>query len=136
MSSLMDGLSNIYSLTSQINSLKDQATRTKSNTNGTDPENALLNLQQNFNEMLNSLIVSSDQDKDKDKEGSDPFAFLTDYQNSLYNLTNQTSQSNTTNNSSLNINSYTGSIDDNPSQNTLPYDPLLTQYKLNLDNIF
>lgn len=123
MSSIYDSLSNVYSLTSQINALKNQQTSTKSATdqvNSIDPKAAVYELQKDFNQMLKDLISSSDEDKDK--EESDPFAFLTDYQTSLNNL---------------NVNSYTGSVEtDNLSQNNTQYNLLLEQYKLNLNNLF
>ena len=104
MSSAFDGLSNIYSLTAQINKLKDQASQASS---GADPDLALLNIQKNFNEMLNDFISSSDDD---DKKKSDSLtSLITNYQASISNANNQ---------------------------NNTQYDILTEQYKLNLDNIF
>jgi hypothetical protein len=114
VSSIYDSLSNVYSLTSQINALKNQQTGTGSATNQSDsidPKAAVYELQKNFNEMLNGLISSSDEDK----KGSDLFDFLTDYQTSINNLNNQKTQSNAANNTSLNIDSYIGTIENNNS---------------------
>jgi len=114
MSDYLDGLSNMYTLTAQINALKNQQTSTNSTTgqaSSIDPKEALYKLQLNFNEMLNGLISS---DKDKEEEKSDFFDFFTDYQtsvNQLNNQNNQSSQAQSTNNPALNVNSYTGSID-------------------------
>ncbi|MBI5078435.1 hypothetical protein HZB08_00225 [Candidatus Saganbacteria bacterium] len=113
MSSISDGLSSIYSLTAQINALKNQTDASAVNSGNIDPKVALLALQKNFNAMLNELSVSSDPDKDRNKEESDPFAFLTNYQTFINNLNNQSTQGSAASNASLNINSYTGSIDNN-----------------------
>ena len=79
MSDYLDGLSNMYTLTAQINALKNQQTSTNSaagQASSIDPKEALYKLQLNFNEMLNGLISSSDEDK-KDEEKSDFFDFFT-----------------------------------------------------------
>lgn len=134
MSSSLDGLSNIYSLTSQINSLKDQATNAKSTdsqSNSIDPNTALLNLQKNFNDMLNELVTSSD-DEEKKKESSDIFSSLLN--NDTYSVNGQIYQTGTTSSGTgINVNSYTGSINNNSQA-----DLLAAQYKLNLnlDKIF
>ena len=105
MTAISDGLSNIYSLTSRINALK--------NPNNPDPDAVLLNLEQSFNEMLNNLMSTADQDKENDKY--DPFASFSDYQTSLNNFNKQASQNGTaatpSPENSLKINSYTGSLD-------------------------
>jgi len=107
MTAAFDGLSNIYSLTAQINSLKDQATKsTNSSTNNIDPQLALLNIQKNFNEMLNDLTSS---DKEKEENSDSLISLINNYQTA----TNNTANSNNT-------------------QNNI----LMEQYKLNLNNIF
>ena len=136
MSSITDGISSVNSLTTQISSLKENAANAKASA---DPNAVIFNLQQNFNEMLNELVSSSDQDKEK--EQSDPFSFLfTNYQTEINNINKQNSQTQTaadpSSESSLNINSYTGSIDNDLSQNIDQSSLLQNQYQLNLDNLF
>ena len=107
MSNLMDGLSNINSLTDQINALKDQkkaGTTAGTTPSQVDPEVALLELQKSFNEMLNSLMTDPSDDDEKKKQ-----------ENDLFNNLIQTSPTGNPQ-GSLNISPYTGA--------------------LNLDNIF
>lgn len=130
MSSWLDGLSNIYSITARINALKNQANSSDPNLNTAkeyDPDEMLYALEQNFSQMLDNLI-SSNKDEEEEKEKSDPLAFL--FNNA------QTSSSTSALENYLNISSYTGKIDGTVAgEDTTQYDPLLTQYKLNLDNI-
>lgn len=69
----MDGISNVYALTAQINSLSSLDTESLQN-----PDAVKYTLEQNFSRMLNDLISATDNDddeKDKDKN-ADPFGFL------------------------------------------------------------
>ena len=129
MSSWMDGLSSIYSITAKIEALKNQANSAGSNLNTqqeTDPQEALYAMEQNFSSMLNSLLASSD-DEDKEKN-SNALDFL-------FNST-QTSTTNSTLENYLNINSSTGTTNtQGPSQDTALYASQLAQYNLNLNNI-
>ena len=93
MASILNGMSDVYSLTAKINALKNQSTGAAQSK--TDPNNAILELQQSFNEMLNNLLASSDDDKDNKK--TDPFAFITDYQKSLDELNAQKNPANNAN---------------------------------------
>ena len=70
MSTYLDGLNTVNSLTSRINALKQPQQAV-----GDEAQNALYELQKNFNDMLNSLISSSD-DEEKKKSAYDPFAQL------------------------------------------------------------
>lgn len=80
MSTLMDGINNINSITAQINSL-----RTLEGEKITDPKMIKYTLEQNFNKMLQDLISSTDDEDDKDK--SDPFSYyMSGYQESLQSL--------------------------------------------------
>ena len=131
MSTLSDGLSNVYALTAQINALKSgnktPTTSAASQQTSPDPQTAILQMQQNFNDMLDSLITSPDDTRNKEK--NDPLAaFLNEYQASLPGTNSQTTQSNSTSN--INVNSYTGSVETNQAA------LLAIQNQLNLDNIF
>ncbi|MDD4178747.1 MAG: hypothetical protein PHH14_01690 [Candidatus Margulisbacteria bacterium] len=137
MTSVASSLSNIYSITAKINELKNQTTSsntaatTTSEASTVDPEQALLDLQKSFNDMLSSLLSSSDDEEDD--EESDPFAYLyNSNQATTNNLTNQLSSLTSNSSSSLNISSYTGTVDD---QTAAQYSALATPYTLNLDNI-
>ncbi|MBU0501983.1 MAG: hypothetical protein KJ811_01900 [Candidatus Margulisbacteria bacterium] len=73
MSILTDGLNNVYSLTAQINNL-----RSMDPANLTDPKELTYALQQSFNQMLNSLISSTNKSSDdEDDKTNDYFSFLT-----------------------------------------------------------
>ncbi|OGC34276.1 hypothetical protein A2311_01080 [candidate division WOR-1 bacterium RIFOXYB2_FULL_48_7] len=79
MSTISDGMHNVNAITSQINALQEQAPTTESAS--IDPEEALVRLQSNFNDMLTKLISSDDDDDDDDS--ADPFAFLSNTNNNL-----------------------------------------------------
>ncbi|MFH1386411.1 MAG: hypothetical protein ABIH50_01935 [bacterium] len=108
MTSLSDGLSNVYSLTDKINAIKagklDPSIKTANN-QPLDPDQALIDIAQSFNDMLNSLI--SDPDDEKNKTGNDMFASLISNQNLQNQLTNP--MAGTLNN--LNVNPITGALD-------------------------
>lgn len=128
MSSSMDGLSGVYSITSQIKALQEQQNPTDTSAAaaaGTkSPEEIILSLEQNFNTMLNKLISSGDEE---DSNKSDPFAdFFNTYNqpattnttatNSTTNSSDtsqQTSISNTVLGSSSLVNPYSGSLNSN-----------------------
>jgi hypothetical protein len=84
MSSSFDGLENIYSIQANIDALKKAQSNKESALNANkgqvDPDSFLLETQQNFNSMLNTLIGSSDDDKEK--SSSDYFSFLDSSQSS------------------------------------------------------
>jgi hypothetical protein len=61
-------------------------------------------------ESIADIEAKNTPDK-KNEEKSDFFDFFTDYQTSINQLNNQNPQTNATSNPSLNVNSYTGSID-------------------------
>ncbi|MDD5594504.1 MAG: hypothetical protein PHG97_07180, partial [Candidatus Margulisbacteria bacterium] len=94
MSNLFDGLSNVESITAKINALKKaQENGATTAPDGVDPDTFILQTQQNFNDMLNSLMVSPDE-KDQ-SSSSDPFSFMTDssqntLQSQIQSLTNST----------------------------------------------
>ena len=69
MSTLMNGINNVYSLTAQIDSL-----RSLSQPNLDDPETIKYALEQNFNQMLENLVSSTDDDDDHHE--NDYFSFL------------------------------------------------------------
>jgi hypothetical protein len=109
VSIIESGLSDIYAITSKIEALKNGSTSGAVASNSSaaiDPQNALYELQLNFNDMLMRL-VSSDDDKE---ENSDPFAFLYGDQYTDTTTTTQNETPGTTSNA-LSINSYTGTID-------------------------
>lgn len=97
MASWMDGLSGMYTLTSQINALKNQATSSGSSGTSTSlptPEETILSFQQNFSKMLSSLF-SSDDDQKKEEENSNPFSsFINTYQQTIPNFQQTTTNSN------------------------------------------
>src|SRR3989339_884179 len=102
MTAISDGLSNIYSLTSQINSLKEQAKSGNADPSaGIDPKESILYMQQSFYDMLSKLISTND-DSDKEKESSDPFSFLSSSSQLSANLSGQLSASSSDSGSSLN----------------------------------
>jgi len=72
MSSLMDGISNVNSITAQINSLNSKELIEEGLQ---DPQMIKYTLEKNFNQMLNDLLSTSNDDEDED-ESSDPFSFL------------------------------------------------------------
>ena len=106
MSIIESGISDIYLITAKIAELKSQSAATgtvNNNANNIDPKLALLNLQQSFNDMLNGLLSSSDNEDDENK--TDPLSFLFD--SSSQSLTaNQTAAT-----ANLNVSSYTGLLD-------------------------
>jgi hypothetical protein len=61
-SDFLDGLSNVESLTAQINALKkgQQTGGANSASSAADPDTFILQTQQNFNQMLTSLMASPD----------------------------------------------------------------------------
>jgi hypothetical protein len=133
MSDLTDGIANVTALTGQINTLKAQADSVTGQTNaqGTkvDPKQILVDIQKNFNDMLNSLVTSSD---DENKTKDDPFAFYEESINAANNLKNQING--TSNNTATPVvgttNNPLGSID------TTQINPLTNLDNLNLDKIF
>ena len=132
---MTDYISSLYALTAKIDQLKEQAASANAanpTLSQSDIDKTLVTLQQSFNDMLNDLMTSSTDDEEKTK--SDPFAFLTQADQSALtnNIAAQTTASTET---SLNINSYTGSLSD-PTSSAGLADMLSTPYKLNLDNIF
>lgn len=68
--SLMDGISQAYKLTAQINNLQSQE--------NADPEVLEYNLQKNFSSMLDDLIAATSysSDESEDDKKDDPFAFI------------------------------------------------------------
>jgi len=132
---MTDYISSLYALTAKIDQLKEQAASANAanpTLSQSDIDKTLVTLQQSFNDMLNDLMTSSADDEEKTK--SDPFAFLTQADQSALtnNIAAQTTASTET---SLNINSYTGSLSD-PTSSAGLADMLSTPYKLNLDNVF
>ena len=71
--SYIEGLSDVYGLTAKIAELQKNADKTQTSASQTlDPDQFILNMQKNFNSMLNNLMFSSNDDN---KETStDPFA--------------------------------------------------------------
>ena len=69
MSTLMDGINNAYSLTAQINNL-----RSLSQADLENPDTVKYAIEKNFNEMLNNLISSADEDEEENE--NDYFSFL------------------------------------------------------------
>jgi hypothetical protein len=75
MSDLLDGLSNVEALTAQISALKkgQQTENANSSSSATDPDTFILQTQQNFNQMLTSLMASTDSN-DGSSDSSDAFS--------------------------------------------------------------
>lgn len=119
MSSLMEGMSNVYSLTAQITALKDQSSKgnaaTSTGLNYGDPDQFLMAIKKSFNDMLTDFLNSTDDDDDDDEE-TDIFDLITQGNTSLQSGTQST------------INSYTGSID-------TKYLSQYYQNQLNLNNL-
>jgi hypothetical protein len=91
MTTLSDGLSNVQALTAKINALKKNdgtAAADTSQKTTTDPNEALLTIQQDFNSMLNTLISSPDDEKDEEKNDS-LSSFLNDYRTTATDLSLQ-----------------------------------------------
>ena len=81
MSTLTDGINNAYALTAQINALQKQGRSSIK-----DPNAINYVLEQNFNQMLNDLISSSNDEEDE-QDKYDPFSFfITSNQASLQSL--------------------------------------------------
>ena len=91
MSSIMDGVNAINSLTAQIDKLKSSSQQSPP-----DPKELEASIEQNFNEMLSNLLTTSDDEKEN-KNSTDIFsAFLQNSSNSWLNnlqTTGQTSSS-------------------------------------------
>ena len=76
MSDVLDGLSNYTNLSSNIEALKAAQVNSAPNQSGlTDPSTFRIQMEQNFNQMLNTLLSTSDEESDQNS--SDPFASLT-----------------------------------------------------------
>ena len=137
MSELTDGIASVSSLSSQINELEKQRNGT-SNSNKIDPKTVLVGLQQNFNNMLNNLITSSD---DKNKSESNPLSFLTatnDTQSWVNNLTQQNTPAatnSTTDNTTASANLGLPS-GNNPSLSDIQNNPQLVPYTIDINKIF
>jgi hypothetical protein len=135
MSSILESIAYAQALTAQIGALKDQTTTpssTNTSTNPKTPEETILDFEKTFNDILNNLVSSSDEEKKK-KDESDPFA-------SFYNTTQTSATGIDTSLNQLNISSYTGTLDSTStpstaSQSAAVDNAILTQYKLNLDNL-
>ncbi|MBN2058407.1 MAG: hypothetical protein JW782_06395 [Candidatus Saganbacteria bacterium] len=76
MANLMDGISNVNSLTTQIEQL-----RAMQKDGTVDPKAIQYALGQNFNTMLDNLVSASEDDDDNGN--FDPFSFMTDYNNAV-----------------------------------------------------
>lgn len=126
MSGILDGLASANYITARIKALEEQKTSGPTNNSllETDPKYALLTFQQTLNNMINSLLYSSDEDKEKE----DPFASWMKYQNSISSINNPAMKSETNSSNNLDVNSYTGGID---IKNINQY--LSAQYLLNFD---
>ncbi len=74
MSIIEDGLANVNALTNQINSLKKQSESQTANPTA-NSQDALLELEKNFNEMLNSLMGDSKSEAEE-KKSQDPLSSL------------------------------------------------------------
>ena len=91
MSSTYDGLSNVEAITAQISALQAQQNSSPAGLSGTAAPSAfILQTQQNFNSMLQSLMTPTDDSGDQ-SGSSDPFASLTNDQSlqmQIQNLSN------------------------------------------------
>ena len=77
MSDTLDGLSNIYAIQAKLEALKSAKSSASSNTGNSqavDPDTFLIQTQQNFNQMLNTLITSPDEEKQQ--SSSDYLSYL------------------------------------------------------------
>ena len=84
MSTLVDGINNVNNLTAQIESLKANAADYSSTT--PDTETAILQMEQNFSQMLNSLMFPSSGDNDSSRSYNAFSAFTGGNQDSLYSV--------------------------------------------------
>ncbi|MBI5701216.1 hypothetical protein HZC34_05165 [Candidatus Saganbacteria bacterium] len=77
MVNIPSGFSDAYALTAQINALKNKSSGQAGATSegGLNPDEFLLSMQQNFNQILNNFISSSDDDKNKNNP-SDIFSSM------------------------------------------------------------
>lgn len=139
MSDLTDGIANVTALTTQINTLKAQADSTTGQTNaqGTkvDPKQILVDIQKNFNDMLNSLVASSDDNSNNKTNSDDPFAFYEESLTAANNLKNQING--TSNNTATPTATPVVGTTKNPlgSIDTTQINPLTGLDNLNLDKI-
>ncbi|MFA6430851.1 MAG: hypothetical protein WCV91_00485 [Candidatus Margulisiibacteriota bacterium] len=137
MAAISDGLSNIYALTAKIIALKEQAkSGDNSSASNIDPQESVLYLQQTFYEMLSKLTASSDEE-DKNKDASDPFAFLSSSNQLSTDLSSQLNEagSTTANNNGISIDPYTGTLNTTLSTNETQLDLLAKRSELNLTNL-
>lgn len=140
MTSIADGLTNIYALTNQINTLqaqaKNQAAATASSTKQTapDPQQIMLALQTNFNNMLMELVASPDNNNNTNSQ-SDPFSFLLNNNQTAAQIASTGTTANAAAGSTINVNPYTGSVaNSNTSDLANQYNILSAQYNLDLSN--
>ncbi len=91
MSSLMDGVNAINSLTAQIDKL-----RSSEQESAPDPKELQASIEQNFNEMLTSLLVSGEDEEDNSDNNDFFSAFLQNSNPSWLNSLQTSSQTGTT----------------------------------------
>lgn len=80
MTSISDGLSNIEAINAQIAALQGGSSST-TGTSATDPEAFILQTQQNFNSMLDALMLDTGNKDNDDNGSSDYFSSLISSQN-------------------------------------------------------
>jgi len=83
---MFDGLSNIYSLTAQINALKNAQNNSNLNSvnnanqaSQVDPKTYAYEMEKSFSQMLDNLMFSSDEEKEKNNN-NDIFSSIIDSQ--------------------------------------------------------
>jgi hypothetical protein len=85
MSDSFYGLSNIYSLTAQIDALKKakNAGSSASSASQVDPKNYIYEMEKTFSQMLDNLMGPSDEEKEKESSDDIFSSIMTSQQNQL-----------------------------------------------------
>jgi len=85
MSDSFYGLSNIYSLTAQIDALKKakNAGSSSSPASQVDPKNYIYEMEKTFSQMLDNLMGPSDEEKEKESSSDIFSSIMTSQQNEL-----------------------------------------------------
>ena len=132
MSTLMDGINSAYALTKQINGLRSVDIA------DLDPEAIRYSLEKSFNEMLNDMVSSINDNDDGDEEKNDIFGSIVTYnQNYVENLISQATSDDSAESSlagSL-INLNSGSTSYLDSLYSLTDNPLALQGYLDLGSL-
>lgn len=135
MPNALDGLSNMYALTAQINALKKQGISNNGaiSKDTIDPQSVLLSFQQYLNQTLNNLLISSDQNNENSNDSLFS-SLLSSTQQSINDLSNQAQQSQPSNKSgNISVSPYSGAVSYSEASKA-QLNALIAQNSLNLNN--